>query len=146
MTGFAGDVASVKLLEANEALAASRFSKSFLARFESLASESVRVPEEASHSEICLPIKEGVYLTLWKLGEMLASGLEVYQEEIPVKQESIEICELLEVNPFEEESSGVIYVLPEGELPLEGKLIGRTRYDNDRVVLMKSGTRYLNKK
>lgn len=147
MSGYAGDVASKKLYKENAALFKERFSSSFIKMIEDLpGEEQANVSYEAETSEVCLKIEDGVYQTLWRLGEILGTGLEVEHKSIPIKQETIEVCEVLEINPYEIRSSGVIYVLPEGELPNEGVLIGRTRPDNDRVVLMKNGTRYLNKK
>ena len=145
MSGCAGDVASKKLFKENEAALRKRFAKPFVKLLEALPDDEAAVPDEAKFSEVCLKMTDGLYKALWDLGEIVGLGLEVEHKLIPIKQETVEVCELLEVNPYEIKSSGVIYVLPEGELPIEGTLIGRTRPDNDRVVLMKNGIRYLNK-
>lgn len=145
MTGYAGDLASRKIFNEREEEVRERFSNSFVEMISDLPDTETQIPSEASCSEVCIKLDKGLYKALWDLGEAVGMGLEATHSQIPIKQETIEVCELFGLNPYEVESSGVLYVLPEGELPLEGTLIGKTRSDNDRVVLMKKGTRFLNK-
>lgn len=148
MTGFAGDAGSMKLATENAELMTGRFAPSFIRRFDGLYEEASGegTLKLNDGEEICLPISDGVYAALWRLGDAYGCGLEVYHKDIPIKQETIEICEVLDVNPYELASSGCVYMIPDGEAPAVGKVIGKSRCDNNRVVMMKSGVRYLEKK
>ena len=157
MYGYAGDIGAEDLASKNIEKMKERFSPSFIRDYilkDNAGSNekcicingSEYIPDEIIDSEIYLQIKDGVYQTLWTLGEMLASGLEVEQLKIPIKQETIEICEILDISPYEIPSRGYVYVMPDGEIPLIGNVIGKTRFDNDRVIIMKEVTRFLNKK
>ena len=149
MTGFAGDAGSMKLATENAELMRERFAPSFIRKFDEIADSCSQGGGECSlldEEEVCVPISGGVYAALWRLGDAYGCGLEVYHKDIPIKQETIEICEVLDVNPYELASSGCVYMIPDGEAPAVGKVIGKNRSDNDRVVMMKSGVRYLEKR
>lgn len=49
---------------------------------------------------------EGFFAALWHLLEKIDAGCEVQLDRIPVLQETIEICDLFDVNPFEAPSKG----------------------------------------
>ena len=42
----------------------------------------------------------GVFKTLWDMSEELKTGFKVDLLSIPIKQETVEICELLQINPY----------------------------------------------
>jgi len=42
----------------------------------------------------------GIFTVLWDMAETLKCGMEVTIRDIPVKQETIELCEFLRVNPY----------------------------------------------
>ncbi|AOY75829.1 AIR synthase family protein [Clostridium formicaceticum] len=50
----------------------------------------------------------GLLGALWELGEASDVGIEVYEEKIPVAPETLEICEVLSIDPFKLISSGVM--------------------------------------
>lgn len=96
--------------------------------------------------------KNGVFGALWELAEMSHSGLEVDFEAIPVRQESIEICEQYDVNLYEADSLGSLLIGTErGEelvrrLRAEGipaVIIGRVTDGNDRTICRGEETRFL---
>jgi len=132
MTGYAGDSGSRRLLEEQEEVLKGRLSVEFLAACRRILPEQGDTP--------------GVFESLWNLGEMLDCGLRIRFSAIPVRQESIEICELLEANPYELPFSGRIYAY-EGETGLltEGTVIGETCSAKARILEMKEGIRYLNR-
>ena len=43
----------------------------------------------------------GIYASLWEMCEKAGCGLEADLRKIPVRQETIEICEFFEINPYE---------------------------------------------
>lgn len=109
----------------------------------------------AAHFEECgcekqiLEIGEGGLLTaLWNLGKEYGCGYELDLRKIPIRQETIEICELLAVNPYHLCSYGaLITIVPEGQVLVE-KLtalginavsVGRTN-DTKAHILNNDGT------
>lgn len=49
---------------------------------------------------------EGFFSSLWHVLEKIGAGCEVKLERIPIFQETIEICDLFDINPFEAPSAG----------------------------------------
>ena len=150
MTGFAGDKGARELADKNIEKLKTLFPASFLRRIFDKKNVSVAASSpETIDSELIIPIEKGLYQSLWELGEMLGCGMEITHADIPIKQESIEVCEALDISPYEIPSSGYLFVMPEGEAPadriMEGRVIGHTTNKNDRVVYFGSITRYLNK-
>ena len=94
----------------------------------------------------------GIFGALWELAQRAGVGLEIDLKKIPVKQETVEICEFFELNPYELLSGGcLIMVTGSGQALadlLEGEgipaaVIGRTTDGNDRVVCNEDEKRYL---
>ena len=50
----------------------------------------------------------GIFGALWELAEASGVGLEIELKKIPLKQETVEICEFFGINPYELISSGVM--------------------------------------
>ena len=48
----------------------------------------------------------GIFGALWEMAEASGVGLEIDLKKIPVRQETIELCEFFDVNPYELISSG----------------------------------------
>ncbi len=62
----------------------------------------------------------GIFGALWELGEKINSGLTVNQSKIPVEQETIEICEFFDLNPYMLIGSGsLLIVTPQGATMVE---------------------------
>lgn len=55
----------------------------------------------------------GIFGALWELGAKAGLGLTVDQELIPVKQETIEICEYFDLNPYMLIGSGSLLIVTE---------------------------------
>lgn len=94
----------------------------------------------------------GVFAALWELGEGAGCGLEVHLKEIPICQETIEVCEFFDVNPYMTFSGGsVLIVTTKAENVLNrlqqsgisARMIGQTTSQNDRIVLNDDDVRYL---
>ncbi|SNS71569.1 hydrogenase expression/formation protein HypE [Anaerovirgula multivorans] len=50
----------------------------------------------------------GLLGALWELAEASGVGIEVYEDKIPVREETLEICNALSINPLRLISSGVM--------------------------------------
>ena len=96
----------------------------------------------------------GIFGALWELAQRAGVGLEIDLKKIPVKQETIEICEFFELNPYELLSGGCLIMAAESGqvladvLEREGipaAVIGRTTDRNDRVIWHEDEKRYLDR-
>lgn len=94
----------------------------------------------------------GIFGALWELAEGSGVGLEINLKKIPVKQETIEICNYLDINPYELISSGAMLMTADNghdlvrELEKEGihaSVIGKVTDNNDRVVINEEERRFL---
>jgi hydrogenase expression/formation protein HypE len=94
----------------------------------------------------------GIFGALWELGEASGVGLQVDLKKIPVRQETIEICEFFDLNPYQLISSGVMLMVTEkanalvDELKASGisaAVIGRITEGNYRVVMNEEEKRFL---
>lgn len=100
-----------------------------------------------------LHIEEGgIFGALWELAEGAGLGLEVQVKAIPVRQETIEICELYNKNPYQLPSAGGLLMVTEQGEALRWKLeragipatvIGRLTDGNERVLLNEDEKRFL---
>lgn len=86
----------------------------------------------------------GVLGGLWQMAVRWRTGFTVYQRELPVRQETIEICELLEINPYCLRSEGCFLIasgnggrLCEGlrEQGCPAAVIGRLEEGKDKRLL-----------
>lgn len=94
----------------------------------------------------------GIFGALWELAESSGIGLEVDLREIPVRQETVEVCEFFGINPYQLISSGsMLMAAPDGaglvrELLKEGipaALVGKATSGNDRVLINREERRFL---
>lgn len=94
----------------------------------------------------------GVYGAVWELCERLSAGVELDLKKIPICQETVEICEYFDVNPYQlkgdgallfltHDSTAAIKALKEAGIP--AAVIGRINESNDRVLINEDETRFL---
>lgn len=121
------------------------------------------LPEEEACAENNLPMCEratammelsegGVYGGLWELAQHAGVGLEIFLKKIPIRQETVEICNFYDIDPYRLLSGGSLLVsagngnriaqrLLEAGIP--AAVIGRATAGNDRVVVSGSRRRFL---
>ena len=96
----------------------------------------------------------GIFAGLWEMAEEAGVGLEADLRKIPVRQETIEICEVFGENPYELLSGGCLIMTTAGGNALVDALlregipavvIGRTTRGNDRVLYNEGRRQFLNK-
>ena len=94
----------------------------------------------------------GIYAALWELGEKFHCGLQVLIREIPILQETIEVCERYGLNPYQMTSAGSFLVVCEDverlkeQVPeLEVHRIGELTEDQARFLLHHEEKRFLEK-
>lgn len=88
----------------------------------------------------------GIFRAVWELAEAAETGIRVDLKKIPVKQETIEICEIFGLNPYELLSGGaMLFVTEHGEALVDrlaqagilGTVIGRLTDNHDRIIVTK---------
>lgn len=94
----------------------------------------------------------GIFGALWELAEASDVGLEIELKKIPLKQETVEICEFFGINPYELISSGSMLmasddgnrlVLELKKAGIEATVIGKATEGNDRVLINGEERRFL---
>ncbi len=98
-----------------------RFSVSFLEKaqqfdhFLSILLDS-RIFKEFEVSSVQTVIGGGIYRALWELAEQNGVGLDLELRSIPVRQETVEICEYFRINPYRLLSGGcILLTTPHGQ-------------------------------
>ena len=94
----------------------------------------------------------GIFGALWELAEASGVGLEIELKKIPIRQETVEICEFFDLNPYQLGSTGSLLLAAEdgNRLVLDLKqqgipavVIGKATAENDRVVINEEERRFL---
>lgn len=94
----------------------------------------------------------GIFGALWEIGEASGVGITADLQKIPIRQETIEVCELFDINPYMLISSGSMLIgTPKGNLLVDelakqgiaAAVIGRATEGNDRIIVNGEETRFL---
>jgi hydrogenase maturation factor len=94
----------------------------------------------------------GIFGALWEMAEASHLGLEADLRSIPLRQETVEICNHFDINPYKLISSGsMLMASPRGEqlvralgeAGINAAVIGRFTAGNDRLIFNKDEKRYL---
>ncbi len=107
---------------------------------------------QAGASALCAMGEGGVLRALWKMAEASRVGLRADLRKIPVRQETIEICERFDLNPYKLLSQGAVLIGIRGGEPLvqeyrrlgiPASVIGQANGENDRLLYSGENARYL---
>lgn len=94
----------------------------------------------------------GVYGALWQLAVRLGRGIEIRHEEVPICQETIELCEFYNLNPYMLEGTGSLLLVTDSGSAVVGRLaergipaavIGKLQDGQDKAILIGQEKRYL---
>ena len=94
----------------------------------------------------------GIFGALWEMAEASGVGLEIDLKKIPLRQETVEVCEFFHINPYELISSGcMLMAAADGnelirrlkENGIEATVIGKATAGNDRVLMNEDECRFL---
>ena len=94
----------------------------------------------------------GIFGALWEMAEASGVGLEIDLKKIPLRQETVEVCEFFHINPYELISSGcMLMAAADGnelirrlkENGIEATVIGKATAGNDRVLMNDDERRFL---
>lgn len=134
-----------------------RFSQPFIDRAKALDQYLSVLPEAATAVKSGVAAMHdvtegGIFGALWELAEASGVGLEIDLKKIPLKQETVEICEYFGVNPYglissgsmlmaAKDGNGLVLELEKAGIP--AVVIGKATAGNDRVLLNEDERRFL---
>lgn len=157
MTGAVGLEGTAALAIKNEQELSKRFITSYINKAKSFIDDIFIIDEakvavkhgvEAMHDIS----KSGVFGALWELGEYYKCGMNIDLKAIPIFQETVEICEFFDLNPYVLGSSGgLLIVTDRGELLVEeirksgkrAEIIGYITDGHDKIVTNGDEKRFL---
>ena len=118
MTGQAGLMGADVILKHKREALNTRFSKSYLdmacVKESAYSIWDAAQSVAASDCDICYMhdgSNGGVYGALWQMGVWMDKGFEVQHVDIPIRQETIEICEFFNINPYLLDAAGCLFVV-----------------------------------
>lgn len=94
----------------------------------------------------------GIFGALWEMAEASGIGLRIDMKKIPIRQETVEICEFFAINPYELISSGSMLIAADDggrivyELEKQGihaVVVGKAVEGNDRIIYTSDEQRFL---
>ena len=155
VAGYAGLAGTVKLAEAAKAELSRWFSDEYM---EEIADAAPLCPVSPEFWRSCgaaewEPAGEGGILTaIWNLTGAYETGVEFYLRQIPMRQETVEVCERLELNPYPLYSRGcvlltadnggqLVRILAEKHIPAQ--VIGRVNKGIAREMIVQEGRGFL---
>lgn len=150
---------TVQLAEQKEAALRQRFPAAMLRDARGFAQHfstktEYRIANEYGAAAIYPLGKGGILNGLWYLLEEQGAGMEVDLRKISIRQETVEICEFFDLNPYYTASRGALLIMTEGGYGLVRKLehegiyaavIGETNDSNDRIIYNQGNKRYLDR-
>ena len=119
----------------------------------SVVPEAMKAVELGGVHSLHDPTEGGILNGVWELAEAARVGAVIWEEEVPVAEETRIVCEALEVDPLKLMGSGALIIVVEPEragemvealqeMSVEASVIGEVRPQGDgRVLVLKDGGR-----
>ena len=157
MTGEVALSGTVELLRSNEKKLRETLPDTLLDRAGSFlqfisVKNDIEVAVRSMVASFCEVGDGGIYRALWDMAAAAGAGVDVYLGRIPIRQETVEICEVLDVDPYKIDSKGCLLMAcddPEAlreAFFLQGReafVIGEVTDSNDRVIITGGTRRFL---
>jgi len=157
MTKWIGISESVRLAQEKEEELLTRYPLFFIKSAQNLEQYYSIIPEAATAVKSGASAMHdvaggGIFGALWELGERFGVGLQVDMKKIPIKQETVEVCEFFGYNPYEIRSDGALLIVTsEGHALVEklnsqgisAEVIGMIMEGNDKVIINDDEKRFL---
>lgn len=158
LCGYAGLEGTLRILDESEEELGTRFVPAFLEKAKLLREKLVLPDQILSVKEQVSDIRQigsgGILAALWELGEELQTGFDIDFSKIALKQETVEICEFYQLNPYLMTSAGS-FLLVTGqseeviaclaEQGVSAVRLGCMKDQNARVIKNGEETRYLDR-
>ena len=161
MAGYAGNAGAGRLAKEHFNELTKRFPVYFIENAKAFAEDAYAekavafVKEKEAYYQANEPVivsSGGIFAGLWELGEQNKTGFAVTLKRIPVKQESIEICNYFDIDPYRLYAKGCVLFLAgyaerlAEDLCAQGipaAVIGREHEAKKRVVYYDDEERFL---
>lgn len=157
MTKWAGLEGTAIIAAAKEKELLSKYSAGFIENAKSMIQYISVVPDSLIARAVGVTsmhdvTEGGIFGALWEIGAASKVGFKVDLKKILLKQETVEICEFYDINPYMLISSGSMLIITDKanllveRLKAEGimaAVIGRITKGNDRIILNEDEQRYL---
>lgn len=94
----------------------------------------------------------GIYTAMWEMAEAAGAGLDIELERIPIRQQTVEICDYLDLNPYELLAGGSLLIATKdsqkvidelGRAGVDAVAVGRFTEGSDRIIRNGEETRFL---
>lgn len=157
VTKWIGIEGTVILAKEREAELRTRYSQPFLDTAKGFEQYLSVLPEAAAAVKSGVAAMHditegGIFGALWEIAQASGVGLEIDLKKIPLRQETVEICEYFGISPYElissgsmlmaaEDGNGLVMDLEKAGIP--AVVIGRATEGNDRVLLNEEERRFL---
>lgn len=159
ITGYIGVEGMLRIIREKEEELSKRFVPAFINQIKNFdktlfSLKELSVAKEHHVSAMHQITDGGVMAALWNVAESSGTGLEVRMKDIPIKQETIEVCEYFHLNPYQMTSAGSILMITDRGNELAEKLqkegipavvVGKTTDTNERILWSHSEKRYLDR-
>lgn len=157
MTKYAGLQGTVILANEKEEALLKKFSLPFIEGAKRFDKWLSALPEAAIASKSGAAAMQavsqgGIFAALWEFAQRDGVGLEIDLKKIPLKQETVEICEYFDLNPYEMLSDGAMLMAAQDGNALIQELekagisaawVGKVTDSNDRLLLNDGEERFL---
>lgn len=156
-TKWVGLEGTAILAKEKEEVLRTRFPQPFIDKAKTFGQWRAILPEAAvamkSGASAMHDVSEGgIFGALWELAESAGVGLEIDLKKIPIRQETIELCEFFDLNPYKilsggslliaaEDGNGLVMELAKADIP--AVIIGKATDSNDRVLVNEEERRFL---
>lgn len=161
LAGYAGAAGTALIAAEGKEELKRRYRMDFLERAEGFLSE-ISIAEAAKRVKECLEIQEGIGLhnaagggifgALWGIASATGLGFSVDLRKIPLHQETVEVCEFYDLNPYMLLSEGCLligvqngYALAEAltKAGIQAQVIGCMTEGHDKLIRNGEETRCL---
>lgn len=159
MTKWAGMEGMLRIATEQEASLRERFSTGFMKQILSykeaiFAEKEIALAREAGVTIIRQVTDGGILAALWNLAKETGTGLEADLRQLPVLQETIEVCEHFRLNPYQLTSAGtlllvtedgenLVEMLKEHDIPV--RIVGKLTDNNDKILQNGEEVRYIDR-
>lgn len=157
MTKWCGLCGTALLAEHYKDKLCTRYTRSFIEKAEQF-SDKISVLEEAMLARkagadfVHDAAEGGIFGALWELAEQADCGMDIDIRKIPIRQETVEICEYFDCNPYQLRAEGSLLIISRQAEALCDKLqkegipaavIGEVKEGNDRRLFNEDEVRFL---
>ncbi|MBE5853063.1 MAG: hypothetical protein E7299_09010 [Lachnospiraceae bacterium] len=160
LIGYAGLAGAVQIAEKKQEELLSRYPMFFIEQTILQKALLKEIPEAATammsgECGVLALSKGGVYQGLWYIAELTGVGLEIECKKIPIKQETVEICNFFDINPYLLYADKAMLVVTDNgyrmkhklqQLGVDAEIIGVTTKGPDKAVVNGEERRFLEKR